>query len=68
MGFIPFEGTWYNADVLAAKSFREFCENVKGKGLSREQMKELHDLCKKETGKKPQEKKEETPEESPDEI
>lgn len=57
MSVILYQGTYgFNKEWAASKSFKEFAEHEAHHNLSKEQLKEVHELCKV-----PEKKEEVTP-------
>lgn len=47
----------FNSEWVASQTLEEFQEHEKHHGLSKDQLKEVHNACKKEAGKKKPETK-----------
>lgn len=49
--WVKYEGIAFNAEWAASKSLGEFSRHEAHHGLSKEQYREVHDLCKQAVGK-----------------
>jgi hypothetical protein len=48
---IYFEGVGFSKEWVAGKTFTEFCEHEKHHGLTKQQLKEVYNLCAQKINK-----------------